>query len=226
MAHKKITQLIVIIISIVIVFSLINYFASDVLSLQTVQQYHEPLKTLVENYFILSSILYIITFVGLTSASLPVLSLLLLLAGSLFPLAWGLCLAYISFFLHCFVMSAGIQYCFRDYFKTRYEAQLSKLNQSLETKGIYYVIFLRMSMLVPSQILNIAVGITNMNPLIFSAVSVISFLPVLSMLVYSGQLLVSIESIWDLYSHQNLLLLLGVATCSLIPLYLSKKTNH
>ena len=70
MPRKKITQLIVIIISIVIVFSLINYFGSDLLSLQTVQQYHEPLKALVENYFILSSIVYIITFVGLTSASI------------------------------------------------------------------------------------------------------------------------------------------------------------
>ncbi len=223
MAKKKILRLIAVIIGVLSVFSLINYWAGDIISLERLQLYHQPMKVFVETNFILSSIIFMITFVSLSSLSLPVISLGLLLIGSVFPLVWALCLGFISFFFHCLVMVAGVRYLFRGMITRRYQLELEKINQNIEKNGIYYVIFLRLSLLVPSPIINMAAGLTTINNLLFSVVSTICFIPVISMLVYSGKLLVTINTLWDLYSHQNLIILITLAIASLGLLWVMKQ---
>ena len=117
-------------------------------------------------------------------------------------------------------MVAGVRYFFRDMIMKRYQVELEKINQNIEKNGIYYVVFLRLSLLVPSPIINMAAGLTTINNLLFSVVSTICFIPVISMLVYSGKLLVTINTLWDLYSHQNLIVLLVLASISLGVLWL------
>jgi len=66
MAKKKILRLIAVIIGVLSVFSLINYWAGDIISLQRLQLYHQPMKVFVETNFILSYIILLITFVSLS----------------------------------------------------------------------------------------------------------------------------------------------------------------
>jgi len=220
MVKKKTLRLIAVVGGLLSVLSLVNYLAGDTISLERLQLYHQPVKVFVETNFMLSSIVFIVIFVSLSSLSLPVISLGLLLIGSVFPLAWALCLGYVSFFFHCLIMVAGVRYFFRDMIMKRYQVELEKINQNIEKNGIYYVVFLRLSLLVPSPIINMAAGLTTINNLLFSVVSTICFIPVISMLVYSGKLLVTINTLWDLYSHQNLIVLLVLASISLGVLWL------
>jgi len=222
MKLSKRMRLVMVLIGVTSIVSLIHYFGSDLLTLERLQFYHKPLEQFVHKYFFLSSIIYVVVFVSLASLSLPVITPLLLLAGLLFPLAWALVITPLSFFLHCYVMVTAVCYLFQDRIMRHYQHQLEKLNKNIEKKGLIYIVFLRMSLLFPSPLVNMAAGITTINAFLFSLISCLSTFHIITMVVYSGRLLVSIATIWDLYSHTNAIILVSFALLSMVPLWLTR----
>ena len=223
---KKTIQFLIKIACFLLVVGIFNFFLKDYFSLQTIQQHHVVIKQYVNNHFLLSRLLYVFIYVGLTSLFLPLIAIFSLMGGLMFSFWWAMSLVMISFFFHCFIMTFLVRYFFKEYITSKFKHALEKVNKNIEKKGIWYVVFLRMSSIAPSAIVNCAAAITNMNILVFSIVSVVSAIPALSILVYSGRLLVSIESIFDLYNKTTITILISFALLSLVPLvYSNKKTR-
>ena len=210
---------------ILVCLGVVNYFFRDLISLESIQASQLVLSEKIGHYPILSSISFILIFVITTSLSLPLIGLLSLTAGFLFPLSWALALVYFSFFWHCFIMIKLIRGLFKDIIETKFKKKFNTLYSNIQKKGLYYVIFLRVSLVTPSFIVNCASSFTSLNATSFSLVSLISSIPVLSILVISGKKLGSINSLLDLYSHTNLIILLSLAFLALLLVIYQNKSK-
>ncbi|MDC0036810.1 VTT domain-containing protein [bacterium] len=209
----------------IITLYLIHFTLKDYVTLKNIQAYQHVLHGYVNNQFIVASILFVLVFACATSVGLPLVVLLTLLGGFLFPFYWGLSLVLIAFFIHCVLMISVIRLLFKDSIEKHISQRFKNINRNIEKNGIVYVMFLRTSLVAPSFIVNCAAALTSINIWLFSIVSVICSIPILSILVYSGKLLGSIQSIWELYTTQNLVVLLGLAFASgIMVLIKTKKT--
>ena len=202
---------------------LINYFFKDTINLQTIQQSQVFLSEKIQTSPSLSYLIFVVIFIASTSLSLPLIGLLSLTAGFLFPLQWALGLVYFSFFWHCFFMIKLIRGLFKDFIENKFKEKFKSLHNNIQKQGIYYIIFLRLSLITPSFVVNCASAFTNLNATLFSIVSLISSIPILTILVLSGQKLGSINSLFDLYTHTNLIILLSLAFIAFIPVIVKNR---
>ncbi len=193
------------------------------INLQTIQSYHLPLNIWISNHSFLSSILFIFFFVIITSIGLPFIAIATMSAGFLFGGTWGLSLVLIAFFFHCLLSIIIVRYLFQDHVRQLFGSRLKKINNEIDKKGLFYIIFLRLSLITPSFVVNCAAALTNIHIIPFTLISVICSIPILSILVFSGELFGTITSIKDLYSTQNLIILISLALGSFTLLIIQRR---
>tara|TARA_A100001015_G_C14961979_1_gene701323 strand:- start:311 stop:988 length:678 start_codon:yes stop_codon:yes gene_type:complete len=208
-----------------VILGVVNYFFKDIISLKTIQNSQGVLSDYITSYPLVSSFVFMSLFIITTSLSLPLIGLLSLTAGLLFPTWWALIMVYFSFFWHCFIMIKLIRGIFRDYIEKKFKLQFKKLYENIQEKGLYYVIFLRLSLVTPSFVVNCASAFTKLRTFTFSIVSLISSIPILTIFVISGKKLAYINSFMELYSHTNLIILLSLAFIAILPILVKKRTK-
>ena len=134
-----------------------------------------------ENFYgerpILFIVLYFVSYVLLTTLSLPVALFLGLLSGFILEL-------YVAVLVISFASSIGAtfamliaRYLIRDYIDNRFNKQVNVINSELNKNGLYYLFALRMSPLFPFFIINLAFGLTKIKALLFFIISQIGMLP-------------------------------------------------
>ena len=202
---------------------LLCYFLTPYFTIEGIQQLLNPLHDWVSNDMFSSSAYLVLFGVITTSLGLPFLTILALLSGFLFPFFWGLLLIGSIFFCHCLAMVVGIRYLFSDFFSRHLSNALAPIYRQLNRNAVYTVIFLRLSLITPSAIINCACAFSSMNPLVFAIVSLFSSLHVMSFMVYSGKLLSTLTSLSDLYSQKFLFLAMGLSALSLIPVIMRRR---
>ena len=120
---------------------------------------------------------YFITYVVLTTLSLPVALLLGLLSGFIFDL-------YSAIILISFASSFGAtaamlisRYLISDYINKRFSNEITLINNEVNEHGAYYLFALRMSPIFPFFVINAAFGITKIKTLTFYLTSQLGMLP-------------------------------------------------
>ena len=126
------------------------------------------------NFFMFA---YFITYVVLTTLSLPVALMLGLLSGFIFDL-------YTAVILISFASSFGAtaamlisRYLISDYISSRFLSEISLINNEVNEHGAYYLFALRMSPIFPFFVINAAFGLTKIKTLTFYLISQLGMLP-------------------------------------------------
>ena len=129
---------------------------------------------------------YFITYVVLTTLSLPVALLLGLLSGFIFDL-------YSAIILISFASSFGAtaamlisRYLISDYINKRFSNEISLINNEVNVHGAYYLFALRMSPIFPFFVINAAFGLTRIKTLTFYLVSQLGMLPGTTIIILIG----------------------------------------
>lgn len=134
-----------------------------------------------ENFYgerpVLFIVLYFVSYVLLTTLSLPVALFLGLLSGFILEL-------HVAVLLISFASSIGAtlamliaRYLIRDYIDNKFNRQVKIINSELNKNGLYYLFALRMSPLFPFFIINLAFGLTKIKALLFYIISQVGMLP-------------------------------------------------
>ena len=79
-----------------------------------------------------------------------------------------------------------------------------------------------MSLITPSALINCAAALTTINIVTFTLVSWVCTLPIMSIFVYSGRLLMTANSLFDLFSLKFALILVGCLIMASLPLMVIK----
>lgn len=196
--------------------SLMLLWASGVLDLAVLKSHHAELVTLVQSWPTLSIALFFTGFVLATALSLPVATVLSLLAGSLFSFEKALLL--VSFASSCGATLAMLlaRYILRDLVERKWPRLVSRTNKGLQRDGVFYLLALRLAPAPPFFVVNLLMGLTRMPAGKFFLVSQLGMLPLDVVFVNAGRALATVSQPTDVMSLDIIIALLLASTLPLL----------
>ena len=133
-----------------------------------------------------AKIFFFITYIVLTSLSLPVAFILGILSGVLFNV-------YDALFIVSFASSIGAtsaflisRYLFQNYISSKFSEQYNYIDAGFRRDGAFYLYALRMSPIFPYFMINFLFGLTSMKTYIFYLVTQIGMLPMTYLIILTG----------------------------------------
>ena len=157
---------------------------------------------------------YVALFVAVTGLSLPGAGVLSLAGGALFGFWTGLLLVSVAATAGATLAMLAARYLLREAVRQRFEAVFKRIDRGLARDGVWYLLVLRLTPLVPYFAINLAMGLTRMPARTFWWVTQLGMLPVMAVFLYLGTELASIASLREVLS---LRLLVGLSLLALIP---------
>ena len=200
----------------------------DFLNLETLAKKEQALQDWRERHVAKAVVLSFLVYVSVAGLSLPGAMLLTLFLG--WFLGFGLGLLVVSL-----ASSAGATLAFlisrfflRDFVQNKFGNRLKTFNKALQQEGVFYLFSLRLIVVVPFFITNLAMGVTPIRIWTFWWVSQLGMLPGTAVYVYAGA---SFPSLSDLAEKggQGILtpqLLFAFLLLGLFPIVIKKILKH
>jgi uncharacterized membrane protein YdjX (TVP38/TMEM64 family) len=167
----------------------------------------------VQRHLFLVLVVYFVIYVAVTALSLPVASVISLVAGWLFGRWLGTGVVSLASTVGAVFAFLSSRFLFRDAVEHRFAGRLQGLNQGVERDGGYYLFTLRLVPIFPFFLVNLGMGLTRMHVWQYTWVSWLGMLPGTFLYVNAGQALSAIDSPSDILSPGVLIsfALLGIA---------------
>ena len=134
----------------------------------------------------ISKIIFFVSYILLTSLSLPVALMLGLLSGILFDTYDALLIVSFASSIGATIAFLLSRYVFRSYIKNKYLDQYNKIHSGFIAYGGYYLFALRMSPIFPYFIINFVFGLTSMRIYLFYVITQIGMLPMTFLIILFG----------------------------------------
>lgn len=143
---------------------------------------------------------YMMTYILVTSLSLPGAVVLTIAGGALFGLWTGALIvsfaSTIGATLACFVA----RFLLRDWVESKFGNKIAKVNKGIESEGSFYLFTLRLIPVFPFWVINMVTGLTKMPLFNFYWVSQIGMIPGTIVFVNTGKELAKIDSLAGILS--------------------------
>ena len=176
-----------------------------------------------DHYYLMNPIqtgvLFFITYVIVTSLSLPGAAILTLSAGAIFGIVWGSLLSSFAAVIGATIAFLISRYLFHDYVQSRFGKHLVHINHGIRTEGSLYLFTLRMVPIFPYFMINVVMALTPIRPFTFAWVSQVGMIIPTIIFVNAGTQLAKIETPSDVLSLE---LILSFALLGLFPLVAKK----
>jgi uncharacterized membrane protein YdjX (TVP38/TMEM64 family) len=161
-----------------------------------------------------------------TALSLPGAAILSLAAGAVFGSLMGTVYAVAAATIGAALAFVVTRYLLRDLILDRFGPRLEGLNRELETRGLNYLLFLRLVPLFPFFLINLAGGLTRLPLPTFVIGTVIGIIPGGFVFVNAGASLASVNSLRDVASPRVLGAFALLGLFALIPVIYGKVKNR
>ncbi len=142
---------------------------------------------------------------------LPVAAAMMVLAGIVFGLGWGVPLASFGFAigsLLAFLLARGV---LRDAVRAHLGSRLEPIERNLRADGTWYLLTLRLVPVVPAFLINVAMGLSPIRAWPFYWASQLGALPSVLVYVNAGAQLSRVQQLEDVMTPGVLLSLSGLA---------------
>ena len=177
--------------------------------------HRDQLRNLVNEHLVAAVLLYFLVYTVYTSLSLPGAAPLTLVGGLLFGRWLGT--AVVSAASTCGATLAFLtsRYLFRDLVQRRLGPRLRQFDDGLERDGAYYLLTLRLVVVLPFFLVNLGMGLTKIRLRTYVLVSWLGMLPGTLLYINAGQALGDVDSPGDLLSWP---VVLSLALLGAVPL--------
>lgn len=170
------------------------------LSLEFLRSSESSLKHMYELQPLFWVFIYFAIYIAITGLSLPLATVVTLLAGPIFGLVWGSVIVTFAAAIGATLAFIVARFLLRDWVQSRFDRQLGKINRGVERDGIYYLFLLRLIPAFPFFVINLAMGLTPMRARSYFLVSLVGMIPGNILYVNAGTQLGKIHSLHDLLS--------------------------
>ena len=148
--------------------------------------------------------LFMLTYIVQTGLSLPGATILSLAAGALFGPWRGTLYVVTAATLGAGIAFLAGRYLFRDWVVKKFGGKLEGINRELETRGLNYLLFLRLIPLFPFFLINLAGGLTRLPLRTFLLGTFVGIIPGSFVYVNAGAGLAAIDTLADIASPRVL----------------------
>lgn len=155
---------------------------------------------------------YFAIYISATALSLPGATILTLAGGAIFGLPLGLLIVSFASTIGATLAFLTSRYILQESIQRKFSDRLKGFNEGIDKEGGFYLFTLRLVPAVPFFVINLVMGITNINVLKFFFVSQIGMLAGTAVYVNAGVQLAALESLGDILSPRLIIsfVLLGI----------------
>jgi uncharacterized membrane protein YdjX (TVP38/TMEM64 family) len=162
---------------------------------------------------------FFVVYVAVTALSLPIASLLTLLAGAIFGFVNALVLVSFASTVGATLAFLLSRFVFKDAIQNKYSEQLQKFNEGFKKEGLWYLFALRLVPVFPFFMVNLVMGVLPISVKQFYFVSQLGMLPGTAVYIYAGTELGKINELSDITSPS---LLVAFTLLGIFPLVMKK----
>lgn len=210
-----------------LLIALFFYFdLKQYLTLASLKANHQLLLTVYAEHALLMVAAFMAIYIIQTALALPGAVILSLSAGAIFGPLKGTIYAVSAASVGATLSFLVTRYLLRDSVVNRFGSKLESINQELETRGLNYLLFLRLVPVFPFFLINLAAGLTRLPLRTFILGTFIGIIPGGFVYVNAGASLASINRLSDIASPRVLGSFALLGLFALIPaLYAKFKKN-
>lgn len=185
---------------VLLIGSFIYFDLAQYLSLDELRTRHAIYQEFCRQYPILSLLIYFFMFLTLTALSLPGVSILILVGGSLFGFIPTLLVTSCADVLGSTLAFLGSRHLFGNYLQERYPARFRAVNAGIDRKGWFYLLYLRLMPIFPCILINLLMGLTRIRVTTFYWGTQLGKLPHNMIYSNAGTQLNKLDSVWGALS--------------------------
>src|SRR5574337_1103909 len=146
-----------------ILVALFFYFdLGKYLTLESLKENRAALASIYERHRAAMISAFVAVYILQTALSLPGAAILSLAAGAIFGALMGMLYVNIGATVGASLAFLVARYLFRDTIRNKFGTPLEKINAELETRGLNYLLFLRLVPIFPFFLINLGAGLTGM----------------------------------------------------------------
>jgi len=211
----------------IVVIALFFYF--DLQRLLTLAVLKTNRQTLMDYYvahklFMVAS--FMVIYIVQTALSLPGAAIMSLAAGAIFGSIMGTLYANIAATVGATLAFLVTRYLLRDTVLNKFGASLETMNRELETRGLSYLLFLRLVPVFPFFLINLAAGLTRLPLRTFFLGTMLGIIPGGFVYVNAGASLATIDSLSGIASPRVLVSFALLGILALTPALYNKYKNR
>jgi uncharacterized membrane protein YdjX (TVP38/TMEM64 family) len=200
----------------------VYYVMKDYVSLPWLQQKSSYFKSKVEHNYLLSAAAYMLLYTFLITCALPVIIPLTLIGGFLFGVTYGTLYSTLAAVAGCVISFLGFRYIMRATLMSYFGVGLEKLHASFKRHGMYYLLMLHYSSVVPFFMINAVAALTDMSLQRFICITIAGCLPVCLIYAFAGKQLSTITSIGDIFSPAVIAALMLLVAMAFVPVLIKR----
>jgi uncharacterized membrane protein YdjX (TVP38/TMEM64 family) len=186
------------------------------------QAFHGHFLGLVQSHPLLASVAVFTLHMLLAAFGLPGASVLMLLAGAGFGSFAGTLLCLTACTAGASLCMLTVRHFLRRKLQQKMGDRLLRLDRRIADDGAHYLFSLRVLPVIPFALVNVAVGLSQMNAWTFTWVSFVGMLAGTFVYVNAGSELAGIDAASDIYSPR---VLISVAALALLPWLIKRLQN-
>ena len=205
------------IIGIVIFLTFNTTDIKDIFSLDYIQKNLYNLNLFYEKYSFLFILIFSFVYIIFTALSIPVATILSLLAGFIFGLSLGTFIVSLSSTIGAMCAFLVSKFMFFNFVQKKYKKQLVTINNQFKKEGKFYIFALRLVPVFPFFIVNVVASILPIRTWTFFWVSALGMLPATIVYVNAGRQLSKINTLNDIISFE---ILISFSLIGILPLLL------
>ena len=170
------------------------------LSLDYLKSQQAVLNQEVRDNPINAALIYFVTYIVITSLSLPGAAIMTLAGGAILGFWWGLFLVSFASTIGATLAMLVSRFIFREQVRNRFGEQLKRIDRGIEKDGAFYLFTLRLVPAFPFFIINLLMGLTSISIPVYFFVSQIGMLAGTMVYVNAGTQLAQIGSLSGILS--------------------------
>ena len=219
MTTKKILILGIIALLVVLFF----YFdLGQFLTLATLKANRDLLAAFYAEHRLATVLLFMAIYILQTALSLPGAAILSLAAGAIFGAITGTVYANLAATIGATLAFLATRFLLHDLVQRKFGDRLKKLNHELETRGLNYLLFLRLVPIFPFFLINLAAGLTRLPLRTFIIGTMIGIIPGGFVYCNAGASLATISTLREVASPRVLGSFALLGLFALLPVIYSK----
>jgi uncharacterized membrane protein YdjX (TVP38/TMEM64 family) len=226
---KKLVWKVLVIVSVIAVMAVYKFFhIGDYLTLSFIKDSQNRFADLYAEHPAGVIASYMVSYVLVTSLSLPGAAIMTLAGGALFGLWTGIVVVSFASAIGATLACAVSRFLLRDWVQVRFGEKLVTVNDGIEREGAFYLFTLRLIPIFPFWLINLLMGVTKIPLRTFYWVSQVGMLAGTVVYVNAGRELGRVDSLSGILSPGLILSfvfigLLPITVKKLLTLYTSRR---
>jgi uncharacterized membrane protein YdjX (TVP38/TMEM64 family) len=192
------------------------------LTLEALKANRQNLLAFYADHKVITVLGFMTIYIVQTVLSLPGAALLSLAAGAIFGAILGTLYASVAATIGATLAFLVSRYLLRDLVLSKFGRKLEGMNRELESRGLSYLLFLRLVPLFPFFLVNLAAGLTRLPLRTFFFGTMFGIIPGGFVFVNAGASLATIDSLAGIASPRVLFSLALLGLFALIPVLYNK----